>query len=71
MPCAGQNTALYSKEGSHSLPLGSTHRTARQRSPSSYGDVFLAPTEKNCAVLGPDSLSLTEAPHPTSKEKSK
>ena len=24
MPCAGQNTALYSKEGSHSLPLIAT-----------------------------------------------
>jgi len=31
--------------------------------------VFLAPTEIYFAALGPDSLSLTEPPHPTSKEK--
>jgi len=48
-----------------------SHRTARQRSPSSYGDVFLAPTEIDCAALGPDSLSLTEDPHPTFRQKSK
>ena len=33
--------------------------------------VFLAPTEKYFAALGPFSLSDTEPPHPTSKEKSK
>ena len=33
--------------------------------------VFLAPTEIYFAALGPDSLSHTEPPHPTSKEKSK
>jgi len=32
--------------------------------------VFLAPTEKYVAALGPDSLSLTEPHHLTSKEKS-
>jgi len=31
--------------------------------------VFLALTEIYCGALGPDSLSHTEPPHPTSKEK--
>jgi len=33
--------------------------------------VFLAPTEKYCAAMAPDSMSHTEPYHPKFKEKSR